>query len=124
MYKQTCLLLAVASAAHKSDDKTNAKAAGSTFKMEGATHASFQVIWAGLGGTLDGELVIEVSNVQTPSSDSDWVEKSAGTVTLSTTSGSEMLSLNGIVTEEHYRVRYIPNNVTSGTVTVYARAKG
>jgi hypothetical protein len=81
-------------------------------------YMSAQIVWASLTGTLDATIKMEVSNDGT-----NWVEKSSASFTLTTASGTDMLSLNGVVTEHYYRIKYTHGNVSGGTVSVYLVTK-
>lgn len=79
---------------------------------------SFQVVWTSLTGTVDGAVKLQSSNDNT-----NWIDKTGATFTLSGASGSNLISLNGVVTEKYYRAVYTKNNVTGGTISVIAFAK-
>lgn len=85
-----------------------------------ATSASVHCFWASLTGTLDGQFAVEVSNNTT----SGYAPKSGATITVSGATGDEMISLNGVVTEDNYRITWAHNNVSGGTVNCYAVFKG
>jgi hypothetical protein len=103
----------------------NAVTAGADFtpaqplKTGDATSGSFHCKWASLTGVLDGHFDVEVSNDNVT-----WVEKTGATITVSGASGSNLISLNEVVTETYYRITWEKVGVTGGTVTCNAAFKG
>lgn len=87
---------------------------------DSATSGSFHCTWAGLTGTLDGTFTVEVSN----DGGTSWVEKTGADITVSGDAGGDVISLNGVVTENKYRIVWADNNVSAGTVNCYAVFKG
>lgn len=85
-----------------------------------ASSASFQCTWASLTGTLDGQFLVQVSN----NAGANWTSKSGATITVAGATGDEMISLNGVITEDKYRIKWVHNNVSGGTVNCYAVLKG
>lgn len=93
---------------------------GAAINAGTALNASFQCSWASLTGSLDGTFQVEVSN----NSGTNWTTKSAAAITVSGATGADMISLNGVVTEESYHIKWTHNNVSGGTVNCYAVFKG
>ncbi len=114
---QACLTAAPAQTARLSTD-AQAVAAQTPFDLSLCDSASFHVIWSGLTGTLDGTVTVEVSNDGV-----NWDTKNGASVTLNSAASNQMISLNGVVTEEFYRVRLTPGNISAGSVTVIGRGK-
>ncbi len=85
-----------------------------------AQDCSFEMLWSGLSSTIDGQFVIEVSN----SGASNATPKSSASLTVTTASGNDMFSLNGVISEKFYRIKWVKNTVAAGTVTVNAICKG
>lgn len=81
-------------------------------------NSSFQANWSSLTGTIDGTIKVQCSN-----DGSNWTDKTGATMTLSGDSGSNIISLNGVVTELKCRAVYTKNNITGGSITVIAHAK-
>lgn len=90
------------------------------FDTASALNVSFHCIWASLTGTLDGQFLVDVSNDAGVTA----AAKSGATLTVSGASSDDVISLNGVVTEQKYRIRWVHNNVSGGTVTCHASAKG
>lgn len=85
-----------------------------------STFGSVQCLWASLTGTLDGQFIVEVSN----NDGTTWTAKSGAAFTVSGATGNDSISLNAVVSEDRYRVRWVHNNVSGGTVNCYATFKG
>jgi hypothetical protein len=62
---------------------------------------------------------VDVSNNGT-----SWVAKTSAAITVASANGDDLISLNGVVTEAFYRVRWVKNNVSGGTVTCIGSFKG
>lgn len=92
---------------------------GAWIKTGDATHGSAHCTWSGLDG-IDGTFTIQISNDGGVSS----VTKTGAIITAAAASGSESISLNGIVTELLYRVVWTKNSNTTGTVTCNLAFKG
>lgn len=90
------------------------------FDTSNASSVSVHCLWASLTGTLDGQFLVDVSN----DGGTNDAPKSGATLTVSGATGDDVISLNGVVTEEKYRVRWVHNNVSGGTVNCYVAAKG
>jgi hypothetical protein len=104
-------LAALINAAAAEDDHTSSPVSTTNFRS-GSVHCT----WAGLTGTLDAEVVVEVSNDE----GATWVQKGNATFDVTTADGSNSISLNNVVTEAKYQVRWVSNGVTDGTVTCNA----
>lgn len=89
---------------------------------EYATSGSYHCVWADLttGGALDGHFDVETSS----DAGVTWVAKSGATILATTADGESSISLNGIVTEARYRIKWVDESVTGGTVNCYAIFKG
>jgi hypothetical protein len=104
----------------------NAAPAGSNFTPTqptptgDATRGSYHCKWASLTGVLDGHFDVQVSN----DAGATWVAKTGAVITVSGASGSNSISLNGVVTETYYRIVWTAVGVTGGTVTCNAAFKG
>lgn len=83
--------------------------------------ASFHYIWAGLDAA-DGTVKIQVSDEETPSG-TNWVDKSGAADTLTTASGSRIISLNLTMAQRWMRFVYDSGTNTTGTLTVYVTTK-
>ena len=88
-------------------------------KTTRATMGSVHCTWASLTGTTDGQFLVDVSNNGT-----SWVAKTSAAITVASANGDDLISLNGVVTEAFYRVRWVKNNVSGGTVTCIGSFKG
>jgi hypothetical protein len=111
---ETVLSEAPLSSLGAGSDRTSDK-----MKTTRATMGSVHCTWASLTGTTDGQFLVDVSNNGT-----SWVAKAGAAITVASANGDDLISLNGVVTEAFYRVRWVKNNVTGGTVTCLASFKG
>ncbi len=93
---------------------------GDQIDATAADSASFQCVWSGLGGTVDGTVQVKVSN----DGGTSWDTKSGASITLTGSSGHETLSLNGVAMEAKYRLDYSNGSISSGTLDCYAILKG
>lgn len=85
-----------------------------------AHSGSFHCVWASLTGTPDGAVQVQISN----DGGATAVDKTGATFTVSGASGSNAISLNGVVTESLYRIKWAHNNVSGGTVSCFASMRG
>lgn len=120
-YQQDSIVNAAAEDDHESNDNADSACKGIAFDVSQANYGSVHCVWAGLAGTLDGQFVVEVCNEPTKTK---WVAKAGATLTPSTADGSDVIALNGVISEQYYRVRWDANNVSDGTVSAYFVAKG
>lgn len=87
-------------------------------------YASFHVVWSGVtgtGGVRDATIQVQVANDASDSTNP--VDKANAQLTINTATGSDLISISGVATENFYRVRLEPGNVTAGTVNCYALFK-
>lgn len=91
-----------------------------SIECDSATYASFQFSWAGLTGTLDAVVQIQVSD----SNGIFWDDKTGAVYMIATADGSQSISLNNVVTSDKIRLAYIATGVTGGTFSAYATVKG
>lgn len=107
---------ASAALAHDSTNPADASVLGKAVDVGLCTTGSFQVTWAGLTGTIDATAQLFCSDNGT-----NWDEKSDANgdpvlITLAGAADTEVISLNGVLSETFYKVVYTPNGVTGGTV--------
>lgn len=104
------------------DDKDNVASADKVYKeiFVGAFPLlSYHLVWATLAGTLDAVFTLEMSNNGT-----SWVPIPGKTFTITTADGED-LSLDFTDFNKGYvRGVYTSNNVSGGTLSVYAITKG
>lgn len=83
---------------------------------------SIQLIWAGLTGTLDGKVTVEVSNDGV-----NWDTKKIGVanaeIQVSGAAGNDTISITDS-TERYYRANWAHTGVTGGTINCFIVAKG
>jgi hypothetical protein len=80
------------------------------------TKAGFQVVWAGLTGTVNATVSLQVSNDNV-----NW-DNATTTITLSGTSGNDCVAVSDIYFS-YCRAVVAKNNVTGGTISVTATFK-
>jgi hypothetical protein len=107
---------ASASAAHDSANSADAAVYGKPMDIGEWNVGSIQLVWASLTGTVNGVLSVQVSDDGT-----NWVPKTDANlnpvqITVSGASGSNLISLNGVISEEFYKVIWTPNGVTGGNI--------
>ena len=83
---------------------------------------SIQVSWAGLGGTIDATAQLQVSSVQTPASDADWVDKDGAVISISDTTDVGLISVTNL-TEKWVRLDWTADTTSGGTYTATCHAK-
>lgn len=94
-----------------------ANADSQTFYTLSKTHGSVHCAWTGASLAEGEESVSGTFQVQvTNGGGYDWVDKTGALITMSGASGSELISLNGVVTENQYRIHYVKNSTAAGTV--------
>jgi hypothetical protein len=86
---------------------------------DSAVYGSFQFVWVGLTGTLDGVMQVEVSDDNVT-----WDEKTGAIYTIDSSDGSQSISLNGVLTAAYCRLRYYANGISGGTINAKATVKG
>jgi hypothetical protein len=93
----------------------------SAITTDGARTGSLHCKWASIGGTPNATFAFEVSNDAGVS----WVTKPSTTITMSGTSGQDLISLDSNkVTESLYRVKYTKTGVTTtGSVSCFVLFK-
>lgn len=89
-----------------------------TVDVSGQKYLSVEIDWAGLTGTLNGSVKLQVSN----SAGVRWTDKSGATNAVTTASASVVFSAVN-VTEQIYRVVYTHGGITGGTINCYVLAK-
>ncbi len=111
-----------ANVAHVSTDATDATALGKRLVTTNVLFASVQFNWTGLDAA-DGTITVECNDTGVVA---DYIQKATATYTLPAGSGVNSFSLNGVVTEDFYRVRYAPGANTTGTIScvIYAKTHG
>lgn len=102
-------------------NSTDAAAFGKPFDLGRFGRASFQVSWAGLTGTADGTVKLQVASTPFPTAD-DWVDKSGATFTISGNDGTNYIPVTNL-TERWGRIVYTKNQISGGTITGYCHAK-
>ena len=88
------------------------------YPLYGYSLASIQIIWDSLDDT-DSTISMET----TDSDGTAWDTKTGTTVTMSTASASESLSLAGNATCQAIRFAFTANSATSGTISIYGTLK-
>lgn len=124
-YNQQVMTTAPAGSDHLTTDNTDPTMFGAGINLSGCTYGSFQVNWTSLAGTLNAVVSLEVSSDSTCSK---YIVKSNASgspvnFTLSGANGADSISLNGVVTEKCYRVRYAHTGVTGGTINTFVIGK-
>ena len=85
---------------------------------------SIQLVWAGLTGTIDGTLTVEVSDDGVAWDTKKLTGGSNGVITVAGAAANDTLSFDQNLNERYLRANWAKNGVTGGTVTCLATAKG
>lgn len=104
---------ASADAAHATSDGADPDVIGGRLIMINCQSASVQFVWTDLDAS-DATITVECTNIA-----GSWIPKSTATYTIPSGDGANSFSLNLIVTEKYYRVRYDPGTNTAGTIDCY-----
>lgn len=111
---------APANANHRTDDSGDAYMLGSRLVMVDAVWGSVQVNATGLDAA-DATVKVEACDTGV---DGDYLTKTTlGSVTLGAGTSVNLFSLNGVITEKFYRVKYTKGANTTGTLNVYIHGK-
>jgi hypothetical protein len=94
----------------------NANVTSTVFPAGQYSKVGMQIIWTSLTGTLDGSVVLQVSN------DGTNFDNAHTPVVVSGASGNDAVALDNIFFA-YYRVVATKNNVTGGTVAVICTLK-
>lgn len=78
---------------------------------------SFVFTWTGFN-TTDATVTIEVSNDGT-----NWDQKTGATFTIGSAADTQGISLNGVVTEDFYRVAFAHGTNSAGTISCIIACK-
>lgn len=87
------------------------------------TFGSAHFFWAGLtGATLNATVQFLISNHPNPGPN-DWDIKRQANMVFNSPDGNSFVSLNGVVAERWYAIRYLHAGVTGGTINCYFNGK-
>lgn len=109
-----------ASAPHQSD-QVGAGQNGNRIVSWGILFGAIEFDWTGLDAS-DGVLTVEMSTT----GNEPYVPKSGATYTFPAGDGTNLISLNGVMTEKYYRVTWDPGANTTGTLNcwIYGKTHG
>lgn len=102
---------ALASANHTSTDTGDASVYQKPIDVGLSTHAAVQCNWAALTGVLNGTISLYSSADAV-----NWVPKAGATFNVASASGSNLISLNDVVSEADYQIVYLHGGITGGTI--------
>lgn len=86
------------------------------------TQGSLQLIWDSVNA-FNATIIIEASNLPTPTTDSDWTELDGSCFQIDTASDNRLYTLTTSFDYRWIRLNYQANNVSTGTLDWYLIAK-
>ncbi len=110
---------ASANADHRTDNASDAAMIGKRLVMVNNLYGSVQVNATSLNAA---DAIIKVECCDT-GVDADYITKSTATLTLPSGSSVNIFSLDAVITEKFYRVKYLHGSVSAGTLDVYIHGK-